>query len=329
MKESYTPADVALHRLFHQSVKQISALEDGKSFILKMDSIFSGISPNGYSRVKENRPMAGYILPIGLVMSYLASLNNRDGNIGKTIVMLHLRNTAAAKHLSRQAQLNALKQDLTDYVNGLSHTPYQLNKTVNALDSVHAVIKNFLRSIAKEGFNHLLLTGRDAWWFAVVADRLGIPYSYDSSLSRSVSASRSGYEVFKSMVYRAGPKPVFVDTGFMGSVLKNLMKYNNSGDMPEIPIRLLSANRRQEYDGEIIQSLMNFGLSRNYALSLEYLPKANKTGCLEYSCKIKQPPNRNQLELVFWFLFTAWFYLAETPNFVERKMTQMLYQNQY
>lgn len=278
-------------------------------------------SRTDYIRNTYVRPMKGFIEPVGILMAWLMAYNEGGKHIGKELIASTFKETFAARHKAPQKQIAALKCDIDAYSNQATrssvHRARKLNCDVDSLTTLRTVIKNFLRSINSEGFESMLFLGRDAWWFAVVAQRLSYNYVYDSTMSRIVANSPEGAKRFgvclaQSMAY--SKDCVFVDTGFEGSIMRQLTRHNPS--YSDIAIRLFSASDRV-ITKHHAQPFISFALSRNYALAMEYFPKINMTGRVKEGA-IEQIVNPVLENVVIWYAMSVWFYFAETPNFVKR-----------
>lgn len=290
---------------------------------------------------RYHRPMKGFIEPIGYLMAFLKAYNSKDEHTGKIMLETLFPKTFKAKNKTAVEQIAAIKQDINAYAGTytrrsflservFSHTAERINSGFDGMTTTHTVIKNFIRSIDAEGFKKMLFFGRDAWWFAVIAERMGINYYYDSTISRGVSSTQTGVDTLTSnMGYLRYPhEAVFVDTGFEGSIVKNLKKHD--AVFEQVAVRLFSANRPTNDKGGLIQPHPNFVLSRNYALSIEYYPKLNYTGKVERRLlkdpffeadiwEVTQKKNNSMHEILMWYALTVWYYFAETPNFVKRE----------
>lgn len=280
---------------------------------------------------KTIRPMKGFIPPIGMLMAWLSSLNRIDKThegilcySGKELIDEYLMNTFAARWKSETKQLIAVKQDISKFLMSYTFSHYAgfvINKDFDPITTVHTVVKNFIRSINADDNKLLLFLGRDAWWFYVIARRFSIQSSYSSIMSRLVSRTQKGVSVINEIITRDNkrrkPKDcVFVDTGFAGSIMTNLSSLCQ--ELSSIEVKLMSAN------GNHISKMPfpRLTVSRNIALALEYFPKINKTAKVGVQGEVIQNMNHVPIDNVMWYLISVWFYLAETPNFIERSDLQ-------
>lgn len=134
---------------------------------------------------------------------------------------------------------------------------------------IHNMIKNSVRELKSKlnPGNKAVLLGRDVWLFAVMCEKMGVPYVYEPVVSRDVCRH---FEALSSVVSRLNLRSgdVLFDTGFQGSI------YQAVDEITPVAIHclMLSANENE------FQQFPHNKLSRNRALFIEYLPKYFSTG---------------------------------------------------
>lgn len=264
------------------------------------------------------RPSRGYIEPLGILVTYLKQTGY---NSNPLVSMKKYSFSIQLAKLMSEGNRLLVDQNASNFI---THSANRLNSHYSNFDGVHAVVKNALKAASKElgPRGKFLFLGRDAWWFAVIAEQLGYPYYYNSSFSRGVSGSEQAAEIIHGV---AKEGDIFYDTGFMGSVWTNLLagvadkygvsearKYGNW-----VTVKLLSHHTRNPE----VQSFSSFALSRNYALALEYLPKLNKTGRMQTDPKpaIVQETH-DRIQIISFALATMAFYLNKSPKFIENNL---------
>lgn len=86
---------------------------------------------------------------------------------------------------------------------------------------LNTTLDSAMAAMRHEGCDRLFLGGRDVWAFAVMCERRRIPYMYVPELSRYVSSRPEVKPFLEERGFR-GEKELFLDTGYAGSIPRNL-----------------------------------------------------------------------------------------------------------
>lgn len=86
---------------------------------------------------------------------------------------------------------------------------------------LNTTLDSAMAAMRHEGCDRLFLGGRDVWAFAVMCERRRIPYMYVPELSRYVSSRPEVKPFLEARGFR-GEKELFLDTGYAGSIPRNL-----------------------------------------------------------------------------------------------------------
>lgn len=221
---------------------------------------------------KKVRPAKGYIEGLNYLMSFLSSRYN-SGNLTD--------NEKRIYNIIRKAKGNTKEEQLAVLWNlTYSAGSHQFNPICTSIPlgkQLKTILKSIIRSIASDhSVNTVLFLGRDAWLFAVMAALSGKKrFFYDSRASRVVAGSslysdNLGIKSFNGddYAYQFRQNDLIFDTGFEGSIHKKIQSRTPFA----LKSQLLSSSKPD------LQLWENFGLARNYALAIEYLPKFFKTG---------------------------------------------------
>ena len=180
---------------------------------------------------------------------------------------------------------------------------------VQADDSIHNIVKNstktLRRILKKDPRRRLILPGRDVWLWSVACHRAGIEHVFDARISRKVARQP---EVLKKIVrgWRVNKHTVIFDTGFAGSIYECICEVSRKK-----PINLMLSTHRK---GE--QIYPNHKRARGKALSIEYLPKYQKTGTVRNGEPIQWLANLD--EYIKAALLTIWFWYNESPAWIDQ-----------
>lgn len=178
---------------------------------------------------------------------------------------------------------------------------------------IHTMVKNSFRALRrilrKDKRRKLLLLGRDVWLWSVMCHKKGIPHTFDARISRKVARDA---KVFKEIVkeWRVDTHTVLFDTGFAGSIYRCVCNVNRHD-----PINLmLSTMRTGEHGSE--QLFPNHKGARAKALTIEYLPKYQKTGTVRDEKAVQWLSEMD--EFVRAAILTIWFWYNESPAWIDQ-----------
>lgn len=153
----------------------------------------------------------------------------------------------------------------TDIYSSHYISTYQSHAMYSGFTLVHTMIKNSVRDLRKrlpQGCKVILL-GRDVWLWAVLCEKMNVPYSYSPSVSRNVVYSEEALrQVMRHIPLADGD--ILFDTGFAGTIHKYVSQYHSNIRLENV---MFSAANKE------FQQFRNYGLARNRALVIEYLPK--------------------------------------------------------
>jgi hypothetical protein len=179
---------------------------------------------------------------------------------------------------------------------------------VNTLDSALAAIRD-------EGCTKLFLGGRDVWAFAVCCARRRIPFLFIPELSRYVTGKPQIRTFLESRGFTG--EELFLDTGFAGSIPRNLQKHwpdldfrfrlmsqsnivmhQEAGLVDTDPVKESKPRRivHERWRSRPQQLFPNRKKAREEALETEYLAKYWKTGTYEIPLPMLACAPRDMLE---------------------------------
>ena len=179
------------------------------------------------------------------------------------------------------------------------------------LDLVHTMVKNSVKNFKQhlEPGSKVILLGRDVWLWAILCEKHGVPYVYDPRISRGVAYE---WGVFSRRLTSLGVQAgdVFFDTGFAGTIYKQAVHAMFGWDNQELNKCLMfSAIRKEQY-----QQFKNYGLARNRALFIEYLPKYYQTAFVEQGTVVQRFSDFQQF--VQCALLTIAMWERESPAWI-------------
>lgn len=191
----------------------------------------------------------------------------------------------------------------------------------------HSVLKNSVKNLGhtlSKG-SKLLLLGRDVWAWAVLCEKMGVPYVYDPRVSRQVACA---HKVFKNILFELGAKEgdILFDTGFAGSIYYNAVQ---ATDLKLVNLMFSATNNAN-------QQFRNNGVIRNRALFAEYLPKYFLSGRVASSVNSSKETSSiswwttpissidgvafqdysTMDEIVSCALTTMWIWLYQSPSWI-------------
>jgi len=151
------------------------------------------------------------------------------------------------------------------------------NREITVQDQIHTMIKRSSRTLKrilkKDPRRKLILPGRDVWLWSVYCHKKGIPHIFDPRISRNVSRNTMVLRQIAD-AWKIDEHTIIFDTGFAGSIFDAITRATNIRGIN----LMLSTSRRRRGTGEAEQLYPNHTAARAKALTIEYLPKYQKTG---------------------------------------------------
>ncbi len=168
---------------------------------------------------------------------------------------------------------------------------------------LHSFVKATLRQLKKER-KKLVLPGRDAWTWAVLAAKMGIDHLYDPRVSRSIACHDvTMKQVLKEWSIKDWDDVILFDTGYAGTIPKAIAK---CAGLNNVPLILASASN------PLLQVFPGHTGSRAKVLASEYMSKY-RTRAIVKDGKIHQSSS-GLTEFVKCALYTIWLWYCESPK---------------
>jgi hypothetical protein len=173
---------------------------------------------------------------------------------------------------------------------------------------LNVTLDSAMAAMRSEECDRLFLGGRDVWAFAVMCERRRIPYMYVPELSRYVS-SRPEIKPFLEERGFRGEKELFLDTGYAGSIPRNLAAhfpgnkfkfrlmsqteqfthhpFQEGGvfDSEKPPHRVYREAKKERWKRFPNQLFPNRKTARDEAMFQEYVAKYQKSGTFSEAMK--------------------------------------------
>lgn len=186
--------------------------------------------------------------------------------------------------------------------------------THSGADVIHTMVKNSfkaLRRITREKTGRtLILPGRDVWLWSVMCHKMSVEHIFDARISRTVA--RDG-EALKSIVrsWNVNKNTIIFDTGFAGTIYRCIKTVTRKD-----PINLMLSTRLKDRKNRSSQLFPNHKGARNKALTIEYLPKYQKTGAVRNGKPVQWLADLD--EFIRTAVLTIWFWHHESPAWIDQ-----------
>jgi len=190
---------------------------------------------------------------------------------------------------------------------------YRVGQLGMPQDEIHNTIKNSCKSLKrilmKDPRRKLILPGRDVWLWSVQCHRMGIPHVFDPRVSRGVARHDT---VLRDIVsgWNINKHSIIFDTGFAGSIYNRIVKVSGIKCT-----NLMFSTMRKNPRTKLPEQLWPYHRgARGKALTIEYLPKYQKTGTTRSDQPIQYMAELD--EFINAAILTIWFWHHESPAWI-------------
>ena len=182
-------------------------------------------------------------------------------------------------------------------------------------DILHTLVKNSFRALRRiiraDPRRRLILPGRDVWLWSVMCHKKGLKHTFDARISRGVARN---HEILGEIMkpWKVGQYTVVFDTGFAGSIYNHISQTSKKQ-----PINLMLSTLRKSADSRSEQLFPNHQGARGKALTIEHLPKYQKTGTVREGRPVQWLAKFD--EYIRAAILTIWFWHHESPRYIGQR----------